>query len=145
MPDNPHQKIYGLDEAQAFVKENLSTWVDFLQDLANYGSNLIPRCYVSSERTLADTVLASQRFESLTAWFNARSESQRDSIFQPSVGAQRLRWVIVPNQYQLHRSCITVHRALIQLLRSRISFSRFTQPSRISSVNAGLDDFIPLG
>jgi hypothetical protein len=57
MPDNPHQKIYGLDEAQAFVKENLSTWVDFLQDLANYGSNLIPRCYVSSERTLADTVL----------------------------------------------------------------------------------------
>ncbi|MGA2280150.1 MAG: hypothetical protein ABSG80_07600 [Verrucomicrobiota bacterium] len=57
MPDNPRQKIYGLDEAQAFVKENLSTWVDFLQDLANYGSNLIPRCYVSSERTLADTVL----------------------------------------------------------------------------------------
>ncbi len=57
MPDNPHQKIYGLDEAQAFVKENLSTWVYFLQDLANYGSNLIPRCYASSKRTLADTVL----------------------------------------------------------------------------------------
>jgi hypothetical protein len=26
MPDNPRQKIYGLDEAQAFVKK-LSTWV----------------------------------------------------------------------------------------------------------------------
>jgi hypothetical protein len=57
MPDNPHQKIYGLDEAQAFVKEKLSVYIDFLQDLANFGSNLIPRCYVSSERTLGDTVL----------------------------------------------------------------------------------------
>ena len=57
MPDNPHQKIYGMDEAQAFVKEKLSVYIDFLQDLANFGSNLIPRCYVSSERTLGDTVL----------------------------------------------------------------------------------------
>jgi hypothetical protein len=33
MPDNPHQKIYGLDEAQAFVKENLSTWLIFFKTL----------------------------------------------------------------------------------------------------------------
>jgi hypothetical protein len=57
MSDNPHKEIYGCDEAQVFVKEELSAPIDFLQNLANYGSNLIPRCYVSSERTLTDTVL----------------------------------------------------------------------------------------
>jgi hypothetical protein len=57
MPDNPHEKIYGRDEAEAFVKEKLSVYIDFLQDLANFGSDLIPRCYVSSNRTPGDTVL----------------------------------------------------------------------------------------
>lgn len=59
MPENPHKEIYGCDEALAFIKDhpNLSGTIDFLQQLANYGSNLIPRCYVSSERNILDTVL----------------------------------------------------------------------------------------
>jgi len=57
MPDNPHKEIYGKDEAEAFVKEKLSKYTNFLQELANYGSNLIPRCYVSSPKSNTDVVL----------------------------------------------------------------------------------------
>jgi len=41
----------------SFRERKTFCYIDFLQDLANFGSNLIPRCYVSSERTLGDTVL----------------------------------------------------------------------------------------
>jgi hypothetical protein len=102
MPDNPHQKIYGLDEAQAFVKENLSTWVDFLQDLANYGSNLIPRCYVSSERSLADTVLIASLLKHVVCMLDGivillkqgavfPSELQLRSLFEAHA---YMRWIL---------------------------------------------------
>ena len=45
-------------------------------------------------------------------------KSQRDLIIQPSVGAQRLRWVSAQTNHQLQRSCIAVLRELIQLLQS---------------------------
>jgi uncharacterized protein DUF5677 len=57
MPDDPHKEIYGIDQVEPFIKEKLSKPLVFLQNLANYGSNLIPRCFVSSNRTLTDTVL----------------------------------------------------------------------------------------
>jgi hypothetical protein len=77
MPDNPHRKIYRLEEAPAFVKENRSTWIDLLQDLANYGSNLIPRCYVSSERTIADTVLIASLLKHVVCMLDPESGSRR--------------------------------------------------------------------
>src|SRR5690349_19933673 len=102
MPDGPHNKIYGRDEAEVFVKEKLSVYVDFLQDLANYGSNLIPRCYVSSARTLADTVLIASLLKHIVCMLDAvvvllrqgavfGSELQVRSIFEASAYIQ---WIL---------------------------------------------------
>jgi hypothetical protein len=37
VPDNPHQKIYGLDEAQAFVKETFLLGLIFFKTLQIMG------------------------------------------------------------------------------------------------------------
>jgi hypothetical protein len=57
VPDKPHEKIYGRDDAEAMVKKELSKQIELLQDLVNYGTNLIPRCYISSKRETQDTVI----------------------------------------------------------------------------------------
>jgi hypothetical protein len=73
MPDNPHKEIYGCDEALAFIKGNrsLSNSIDFLQQLANYGSNLIPSCYVSSERDILDTVVIASLLKHFVSMLDA--------------------------------------------------------------------------
>lgn len=45
------------DKTIADIKEYLSPWVDLIRDVTNYGSNLIPRCFSSSERDLKDAVV----------------------------------------------------------------------------------------
>ncbi len=39
------------------VKEHLSAWTSLMRDVVNYGTNLIPRCFGSSSRSLADAVV----------------------------------------------------------------------------------------
>jgi hypothetical protein len=41
----------------ADIKEHLGPWLALIRDVVNYGSNLIPRCFSSSEKGLKDTVL----------------------------------------------------------------------------------------
>ena len=39
------------------IKEHLKPWCNLIQDVTNYGSNLIPRCFISSKRELKDAVI----------------------------------------------------------------------------------------
>jgi hypothetical protein len=45
------------DKTIADIKEHLSPWIDLIRDVTNYGSNLIPRCFSSSERSMKDAVV----------------------------------------------------------------------------------------
>jgi hypothetical protein len=41
----------------AYIKQHLLPWTDLIRDITNYGSNLIPRCFGSSGRSLKDAVV----------------------------------------------------------------------------------------
>jgi len=41
----------------ADIEQHLRPWTDLIRDITNYGSNLIPRCFVSSDRSLKDAVV----------------------------------------------------------------------------------------
>jgi hypothetical protein len=57
IPEDPHKGLLDDEAATAFVSEQLNTWTALLRDLANYGSNLIPRAFNSSGKTLGDAVV----------------------------------------------------------------------------------------
>jgi hypothetical protein len=57
IPDDPHKGILDDEGSTRIITEKLKPWTNLLRDLANYGSNLIPRAYASSEKTLGDAVL----------------------------------------------------------------------------------------
>ena len=57
MASEPHNILLDRDLYAVFIKENFSETTDLLEELVNYGSNLIPRCFESSEKKLHDTVI----------------------------------------------------------------------------------------
>ncbi|MEM9478811.1 MAG: DUF5677 domain-containing protein [Verrucomicrobiota bacterium] len=57
MPDDPHTEIYRKEYSERIVAEHLRGPLDFLQQLANFGSHLIPRAWLSSNREITDSVL----------------------------------------------------------------------------------------
>jgi hypothetical protein len=57
MPDNPNRNIYDIELARQYVVVDYGPSLNFLQDLANYGSHLILRCFDSSQREIEDVVL----------------------------------------------------------------------------------------
>ena len=57
VPENEFKPLVDRDKITADIKEHLGPWTSLLRDLVSYGSNLIPRCYSSSEKNLKDAVL----------------------------------------------------------------------------------------
>jgi hypothetical protein len=57
MASELHKGLLDRDLYAVLVKENFSETTDLLEELVNYGSNLIPRCFESSEKKLHDTVV----------------------------------------------------------------------------------------
>jgi uncharacterized protein DUF5677 len=57
MASEPHNILLDRDLYAVLIKENFSETTDLLEELVNYGSNLIPRCFESSEKKLHDTVI----------------------------------------------------------------------------------------
>ena len=57
MKEEPHKAILDRDLYSAFIKENFSDSLELLEELVNYGSNLIPRCFESSDKKLKDIVI----------------------------------------------------------------------------------------
>ena len=57
VPDKPHEKIYGREDAEAFVKAHFREQINMLQDMVHYGTNLVPRCFSSSNKEIQDTII----------------------------------------------------------------------------------------
>jgi hypothetical protein len=60
-----------LIQSLAYASEQLKPWTNLLQNLANYGSHLIPRAYSSSGKTLGDAVLIDVLLRQLVAMIDA--------------------------------------------------------------------------
>jgi len=71
IPEDPHKGLLDDESATAFASEQLKTWTNLLRDLANYGSNLIPRAFSSSGKTLGDAVLIGILLRQLVAMIDA--------------------------------------------------------------------------
>jgi hypothetical protein len=55
IPEDPHKGLLDDEGTTAFASDQLKEWTNLLRDLANYGSNLIPRAFSSSGKTLPRT------------------------------------------------------------------------------------------
>ena len=71
IPDDPHKGILDDEGITAVMSGQLKPWTNLLRDLANYGSNLIPRAYTSSGKTLGDAVLIGTLLKQLVAMLDA--------------------------------------------------------------------------
>ena len=52
MKEEAHKKILDRENPRKQVQEHFKDSLELLQEVTNYGTNLIPRCFVSSKRTL---------------------------------------------------------------------------------------------
>lgn len=57
IPENEFEALLDREKVISDVDNQLSQWTHLMRDVVNYGTNLIPRCFVSSSRSLADAVL----------------------------------------------------------------------------------------
>src|SRR5205085_5605870 len=71
LPEDLHKGLLDDEGTTALVSEQLRTWTNLLRDLANYGSNLIPRAYTSSDKTLGDAILIGSLLRQLVAMIDA--------------------------------------------------------------------------
>jgi hypothetical protein len=71
IPEDPHKGLLDDEGATGFASEQLKPWTNLLRDLANYGSNLIPRAYSSSGKTLGDAIVIGILLRQLVAMIDA--------------------------------------------------------------------------
>lgn len=57
VPESAFTALLDRDKVAADIKEHLSPWTALVNDMTNYGTNLIPRCFTSSDRDLKDLVV----------------------------------------------------------------------------------------
>jgi hypothetical protein len=57
MPEEPHKILLDRDLYSVLIKEHFSDSLSLLEEMVNYGSNLVPRCFVSSEKKISDVVI----------------------------------------------------------------------------------------
>ena len=56
MPDEPHDAILDRTLFRTQIADSFAPQLDLLEQLVNYGTNLLPRCFNSSNRGIPDTV-----------------------------------------------------------------------------------------
>lgn len=57
MSEKPHHIILDRYTSKVHIEEHFADTMKLVREIANYGSNLIPRCYVSSDRKIIDVVI----------------------------------------------------------------------------------------
>ena len=57
MKEEVYRRILDRNEPKKMVETHFKENLELLKEIANYGSNLIPRCFVSSDRHLIDVVV----------------------------------------------------------------------------------------
>jgi len=71
MEEKEHQAIIDRATSIGHVSENFTPILSVFRDVVNYGSNLMPRCYVSSKRMLEDAILIGVLLRQSIAMFDA--------------------------------------------------------------------------
>jgi hypothetical protein len=57
VPENEFRPLLDREHVVEDIAKHLKPWTDLIHDLASYGSNLVPRCYGSSEKSLTEMVV----------------------------------------------------------------------------------------
>jgi hypothetical protein len=57
VPESAHRGFLDRETVVAQIDRDLKPWCNLILDITNYGSNLIPRCFVSSPRGLKDAIV----------------------------------------------------------------------------------------
>lgn len=71
MEDKEYQALIDRSTSTSHVQDNFSGILSVLRDVVNYGSNLIPRCFVSSSRRLEDAIILGVLVRQIVAMFDA--------------------------------------------------------------------------
>lgn len=71
MEEKEYQALIDRATSAVHVKENFSGIMAVFRDVVNYGSNLIPRCFVSSNRGLEDAIILGVLVRQAIAMFDA--------------------------------------------------------------------------
>lgn len=71
MDEKEYQALIDRDTSVAQLNKNFSEILEVLRDVVNYGSNLVPRCFVSSKRTLEDAIVLGVLVRQAIAMFDA--------------------------------------------------------------------------
>lgn len=71
MEEKEYQALIDRATSVAQVNENFAGILAVLRDVVNYGSNLVPRCFVSSKRTLEDAIVLGVLVRQTIAMFDA--------------------------------------------------------------------------
>jgi hypothetical protein len=72
-------------EAEETVTRNLSPYLEALADIVDYGTHLIPRCWLSSGRSLKDMVLLPVLLKQIVAMVDAATELLKKGCVEPAL------------------------------------------------------------
>ena len=137
IPEDPHKGLLDDKGATELVSDQLSTWTNLLRDLANYGSNLIPRAFTSSGKELGDAILIGTLLRQVVAMVDAieillcrsavhAATLQLRAMFEASV---YIDWILAGE-----RENKAAHYYVYNLLRLRLWAMR-VQPGTQESVS----------
>ncbi len=71
MLEEPHRAILNREEPRALAEEHFARQIELLQDLANYGSNLIIRAFESSSKKVEEIVVCGVLLKQVVAMIDA--------------------------------------------------------------------------
>ena len=71
MKEEAFKKILDREGPREAIEKNFKESIELLQEIANYGTNLIPRCFVSSEKTLTDIIILGDFLKHAVAMIDA--------------------------------------------------------------------------
>jgi Family of unknown function (DUF5677) len=57
VPESEFKPLLDRDRTLADIRDHLEPWLRLIRDITSYGTHLIPRCMLSSERKLSDAVI----------------------------------------------------------------------------------------
>ena len=69
--ETPNENMLNRDEARVFIKQNFQDQLDVMEDIINYGTHLIPRCFKSSEKSITDAILIFVLLKHIVEMFDA--------------------------------------------------------------------------
>jgi len=71
MKEEAHKIILDRHTSAEHIKEHFADTVDLIREVTNYGSNLIPRCFVSTKRKLPDIIILGLLLKQAVAMLDA--------------------------------------------------------------------------